>query len=85
MRTIRLVDVEVGDLLQVSGHTRAWLVIGLDRIRDEVRLDFWEADGGGYRNRVFRADEVIGHLREYKPNCYRLVWSRNKSLITKER
>lgn len=74
MLTIRLVDVEIGDLVRITGHKRSWLVIGLDRIRNEVTLDYWEADGKGYRPRVFGAEEIIGHFRQLK-HGWELVWS----------
>jgi hypothetical protein len=74
IRTIRLVDVERGDLLQIIGHRRSYPVIGLDRVRDSVTLDFYEY------TETFDAKDVIGHLREYKPKCYRLMWSRNIGL-----
>jgi hypothetical protein len=85
-RTIALVDVERGDRIQVIGHNRSYLVIGLDRIANQVTLeiepiilsDSFVSFGV---SRTFSASDVIGHLREYKPKCYRLLWSKNIGLI----
>lgn len=81
-RTICLVDVERGDMLQVIGHDRSYRVIGLDRIANKVTLEIEPIVlSDGYVSfgvsRMFDAKDVIGHLREYKPKCYRLIWSRN--------
>lgn len=73
-RIIRLVDVERGDSIQIMGHKRSYPVIGLDRIADKVTLDV-QGD-----SRTFDARDVIGHLREYRTGCYRLVWSKRIGL-----
>lgn len=79
-RTIRLWDVERGDLILVIGQKRSWPVIGLDRVRDEVTLDIDDpaimGPNNGRRLWTFNARDVIGHLREYKTGCYRSMWSR---------
>ena len=90
-RTIRLVDVERGDLILVIGQKKAWPVTGLDRIANKVTLDIDDpaimGPNNGRRLWTFEARDVIGHFREAsevfgpiggygKAGCYRSMWSK---------
>lgn len=87
-RTIRLVDVERGDMILVIGQKRSWSVIGLDRIADKVTLDIDDPSimgpNNGRRLWTFDARDVIGHHRGYneggrcKVGCYQTMWERKE-------